>query len=71
LSGTGPSPGTVQGQRVVFSPLARLAPGEEAVFKIQARGTAIGDFVVRTQLQSSELRVPVTKEEITRIYSDR
>jgi uncharacterized repeat protein (TIGR01451 family) len=70
-SGGGPTQGTVQGQRVVFEPLPRLAPGEEAVFKIQARGAEVGDFVIRAQLQSAEVRVPITKEEGTRIYSDR
>ncbi len=70
-SGDGPVPATVQGQRVVFSPLARLAPDEEAVFKIHATGEVTGDHVIRVQLQSTELRVPVTKEEITRVYTDQ
>ena len=39
-TGDGPVPATVQGQRVVFSPLARLAPNEEAVYKIHAVGEA-------------------------------
>jgi uncharacterized repeat protein (TIGR01451 family) len=70
-TGDGPVPATVQGQRVVFSSLARLAPDEEAVFKIHATGEATGDHVIRVQLQSTELRVPVTKEEITRVYTDQ
>jgi uncharacterized repeat protein (TIGR01451 family) len=70
-AGDGPVPATVQGQRVVFSSLARLAPDEEAVFKIHATGEATGDHVIRVQLQSTELRVPVTKEEITRVYTDQ
>lgn len=69
-SGDGPTQGTVQGQMVVFGPLARLGPNEEAVFKVHARGTASGDHVMRAQLRSGELRVPVTKEEITRVYAD-
>ena len=70
-NGDGPVPATVQGRQVIFSPLARLAPNEEAVFKIHAIGEATGDHVIRVQLQSAELRVPVTKEEITRVYTDR
>jgi uncharacterized repeat protein (TIGR01451 family) len=70
-AGDGPVPATVQGQQVVFSPLARLAPGEEAVFKIHATGQETGDHVIRVQLQSAEVRVPVTKEEITRVYTDQ
>ena len=70
-TGDGPVQAAVQGQQVVFSPLARLAPNEEAVYKIHAVGEAVGDHVIRVQLQSAELRVPVTKEEITRVYADR
>ncbi len=70
-SGDGPVSATVQRQRVLFNPLARLAPDEEAVFKIHATGQATGDHVIRVQLQSAELRVPVTKEEITRVYTDQ
>ncbi|MHB0959266.1 MAG: hypothetical protein ACYC0X_23660 [Pirellulaceae bacterium] len=69
--GDGPVQATVQGGQVVFSPLARLAPNEEAIYKIHATGEATGDHVIRVQLQSAELRVPVTKEEITRVYTDR
>ncbi len=70
-TGDGPTAGTIEGQRVVFAPLARLGPNEEAVFKIHARGAVIGDHVIRVQVRSAELRVPVTKEEITRVYSDK
>lgn len=71
VSGDGPVPATVQGSRVIFSPLARLAPDEEAIFKVHATGEATGDHVIRVQLQSAEVRVPVTKEEITRVYTDQ
>ena len=70
-AGDGPATATVQGRQVIFSPLARLAPNEEAIYKIHAKGDATGDHVIRVQLQSAELRVPVTKEEMTRVYSDR
>ncbi len=70
-TGDGPTQGTVQGQRVVFAPLARLGPNEEAVYKIHAHGDLTGDHVVRVQLRSAEVRAPVTKEEITRVYSDK
>lgn len=70
-AGDGPATATVQGRQVIFSPLSRLAPNEEAIYKIHAKGDATGDHVIRVQLQSAELRVPVTKEEMTRVYSDR
>ena len=70
-SGDGPSQVVVQGPQVVFGPLARLAPNEEAVYKVHATGDGMGDHVIRVQLRSAELRVPVTKEESTRVYTDR
>ena len=70
-TGDGPTRGAVQGQRVVFAPLAQLGPNEEAIYKIHARGVATGDHVIRVQVQSADLSVPVTKEEITRVYSDK
>jgi uncharacterized repeat protein (TIGR01451 family) len=69
--GDGPSPASASGQLVSFDPLPRLAPGEEAVYKIVATGQSTGDHVIRVQVQSAELRVPVAKEEITRVYTDR
>jgi hypothetical protein len=69
--GDGPGPASVQGQIVYFDPVPRLAPGEEAVYKIVATGQSTGDHVIRVKVQSAELRVPVTKEEITRVYTDR
>lgn len=69
-SGDGPTRGSVQGQQVNFAPLDRLGPGKEVVFKAHAEGSGVGDHIVRSQLQSAELTVPVTKEEITRVYSD-
>jgi uncharacterized repeat protein (TIGR01451 family) len=71
LRGEGPVEATVEGQRVVFGTLARLAPGEEAVYRVSARGTQTGDHVTRVQLRSTEIRVPVAKEEITRVYLDQ
>jgi uncharacterized repeat protein (TIGR01451 family) len=69
-TGDGPTQAEVQGQSVYFAPLEKLGPGEEAVYKIHARGGGKGDHVFSAQLQSDELRVPVTKEEITRVYTD-
>jgi uncharacterized repeat protein (TIGR01451 family) len=70
-SGDGPTEVTSQGQTVVFAPLAEMRPDEEVVYRIRVQGTTNGDHVLRVQVQSDELRVPVTKEEITRVYSDK
>lgn len=71
LRGEGPVEGAVEGQLVRFRSLPRLAPDEEAVYRVIARGAQTGDHVTRVQLRSAEIRVPVTKEEVTRVYLDQ
>jgi uncharacterized repeat protein (TIGR01451 family) len=71
LAVDGPTRGTINGQRVDFEPVARLAPNDEAVFRFNARGNIAGDHVIRVQVASDEATTPVTKEESTRVYEDR
>jgi uncharacterized repeat protein (TIGR01451 family) len=71
VSGEGPAHATVNGQQVQFQPIARLAPGEEAIYRIAARGARAGNSLVRVQVESDELATPVSKEEHTRVYSDQ
>jgi len=70
-TGSGPTQATIQGQVISFALLAGLAADEQAVYSIHARGKAVGVHVIRVQLRSDELQVPVTKEEGTRVYSDQ
>ena len=70
LAGEGPSRVAVDSQQAVSDPLAQLAPGEEAVYRISAKGGQSGDHVIRIQLTSDDSRTPVTKEEGTRVYAD-
>jgi hypothetical protein len=51
--------------------LARLAPTEEVVFRVQARGRRAGDHRIQVQVTSEDHQTPVTKEEVTRVYADR
>jgi len=71
LGGEGPSRVRVEGQRVVFEPLARLTPKSDAVYRIQVKGRTAGDHRIKVQVASDQTRTPVTKEESTRVYSDR
>jgi uncharacterized repeat protein (TIGR01451 family) len=71
VSGEGPTKAMVEGQRVVFEPVARLNPQEEAVFKVYAQGLRPGDHLIRVQLASDEWPTPVSREESTRVYEDR
>lgn len=70
VSGEGPSRVSVQAQQATSESLPQLAPNEEAVYRIQARGTKAGDHVVRIQMTSDDYTTPVTKEESTRVYAD-
>ena len=67
----GPAAHRVENLAVVFEPLAKLAPSEEAVFRIRVRGRREGDQRMQVQLVSDDHPAPITKEEITRVYADR
>jgi uncharacterized repeat protein (TIGR01451 family) len=71
LEAEGPAAHRVENLTVAFEPLAKLAPAEEAVFRIRARGRRAGDQRVQVQLTSADQPAPITKEEITRVYADR
>jgi len=67
----GPSPHRVDNLTISFEPLAKLAPSEEALYRIRVRGRREGDQRVQVQLTSDDQPAPITKEEITRVYADR
>lgn len=69
-AGDGPARAEVAGQRVIFEPLARLNPREQATFRIQAQGLRAGDQRIQVQVISDDSPTPVTKEESTRVYAD-
>lgn len=71
ISGDGPTHNQIQGQAIIFEPLARLAPKGDALFKVQVQGLREGDQRIRVQLSSDEVTTPITKEESTRVYADR
>jgi uncharacterized repeat protein (TIGR01451 family) len=71
LAGDGPARAEVADSRVLFEPLARLNPREQAIFRIQAQGLRAGDQRIQVQIVSDDSPTPVTKEESTRVYADR
>ncbi len=71
LEAKGPAGHRIDNLTVTFEPLARLAPTEEAVYRIRVRGHRAGDQRVQVQLTSDDHPAPITKEEITRVYADR
>jgi uncharacterized repeat protein (TIGR01451 family) len=70
-AGDGPARADVADRQVVFEPLARLNPREQAIFRIQAQGLKPGDQRIQVQIVSDDSPTPVTKEESTRVYADQ
>ena len=70
VAAEGPTRNAVEGNRVLFEPLARLAPKADTTYRVRARAQRPGDLRVRVQLLTDELQSPVVKEESTRVYSD-
>ena len=62
----------ITGQRVVFEPIGSLPPGEELTMSVTARGKAPGDHrVVANSVRADGRDVAISKEDTTRVYSDR
>jgi uncharacterized repeat protein (TIGR01451 family) len=70
LSADGPVPHRLQGQQVVFEPVAKLAARADALYRVRVRSHKPGDWRFSVQMTSEQLRVPVHEEESTRVYKD-
>jgi len=55
--------------QVVFEPIARLAAGQNAVFKIKAKAEMPGNHVYRVEVRSEPSGTRVVREGTTRFYS--
>ncbi|TWT38479.1 DUF11 domain-containing protein [Blastopirellula retiformator] len=71
VEAAGAAKGLVSGNEIVFEPLARLLPKGEETFRIKVKGVQAGDQRIKVQVSSDEIPQPITKEESTRVYSDR
>lgn len=70
VAGEGPARHVLNGNRVVFEGLPRLAPKADVTYRVRAQGLRPGDLRISAQLLTDEMQMPVTKEESTRVYSD-
>jgi uncharacterized repeat protein (TIGR01451 family) len=70
VAGEGPTRHAVDGNRVLFEALPRLAPKADITYHIRVQGLRPGDLRVAVQLLTDDMRTPVTEEESTRVYSD-
>lgn len=68
VSNSGPTAGTVEGNRVTFAPLPRLEPKAKAEWRVRARALEAGDIRTRVIMNTSELGRPVEETEATRVY---
>jgi len=58
------------GRQLLFAPLAQLEAKAEALYKMQVRADVAGDYKFKVQLQSDQLRLPVSAEESTKVFKD-
>ena len=61
----------IRGQQVVFQPITSLNPSDEIEITIRGRGITAGDHRVAANLSADGREVNVSKQESTRVYSDR
>lgn len=67
---TGPAMNRVVGTQVIFDPMVKLATKADAVYRIKVRGTLPGDYRFKVQMTCDQLRLPVNKEESSRVYGN-
>ena len=61
----------INGQQIAFEPINSMSPGDELSFVIESKGQAAGDHRVVVNMKTDGRQTPVSKEETTRVYSDR
>lgn len=61
----------INGQQIAFEPINSMSPGDEISFTIESKGQAAGDHRVVVNMRTDGRQTPVSKEETTRVYSDR
>jgi uncharacterized repeat protein (TIGR01451 family) len=69
LAGEGHAAGHVAQQQVLFDPLPRLAPRQEAVYRLRAKVRGPGDGRIRVEVASPSLPAPLTEEVGARVVA--
>jgi len=70
IAAEGPARHAIEGNRVIFEGLARLAPKADTTYRVRVQGRQPGDLRLSVQLRTDEMSAPVIKQESTRVYSD-
>lgn len=71
LAADGPTRYSLDGQRVLFEPLPRLAPKADTTYLVRVQALKSGDLRLMVRLRTDDMQSPVTKEESTRVFSDQ
>ncbi|MFT5303994.1 MAG: putative repeat protein (TIGR01451 family), partial [Mariniblastus sp.] len=61
----------IRGQQIIFEPINSMSPGDEIKIIIHSKGQAVGDHRVVANMQTDGRSAQVSKQETTRVYSDR
>ena len=70
VSARGPTQAVANQRSVVFKGLPELAPGQQAIFRVQVKGQAEGTHRLRVRVTSGSLDEPLLMEEATKFYLD-
>ncbi|HMF11483.1 MAG TPA: hypothetical protein VKE94_04235, partial [Gemmataceae bacterium] len=60
----------IEGKRVIFEPLPKLAAKADVIYKVKVRAAKAGDWRFRTWLSSDHLPQPIYEDESTQVYDD-
>jgi uncharacterized repeat protein (TIGR01451 family) len=71
LGGDGPSAVHLDGQKVSFDPVPKLAARADALFRVRVRAVKKGDWRFKAYLTCDQLQRPVYEEESTLVYDDK
>jgi len=68
VDATGATPVRADGQKLEFAPLPRLAAGQEATWRVNAKAMAEGSVQFQLEVKSDDMKEPAIKTEPTRLY---
>lgn len=70
ISAKGPTQAVADQRMIIFKGLPQLAPGQQAIYRIQVKGVVEGTHRLRARITSDALDEPLLMEEATKFYSD-
>ena len=68
ISGSGATPVTAVGQTVTLSPVAKIAPGANAQWRIVVKAKGVADARSRWEMTSDQFKAPIIETESSNLY---